>query len=79
VQVLRLFGFHSLVTMTPDAATTEVCDYQNMPGAAAIEAATETFTTYLGAIPSRTGNDVRADLVVDSLALRPLAALRFPA
>ena len=53
-QVLHLFGFHSLVATTPDAATTEVCDYQNTPGAAAIEAATETFTTFLGTILSRT-------------------------
>jgi hypothetical protein len=75
VQVLRLFGFQSLVTTTPDAATTEVYDYQNTPGAAAIEAATETFTTFLGTIPSRTattsGNSI---WVVDSLALRPLPA-----
>jgi len=31
VQVLRLFGFQSLVTTTPDAATTEVYDYQKLP------------------------------------------------
>lgn len=30
-QVPHLFGFHSLVTTTPDAPTTEVYDYQNTP------------------------------------------------
>jgi len=39
---------------TPDAATTEVYDYQNTPGAVAIEAATETFATFPGTIPART-------------------------
>jgi hypothetical protein len=32
VQVLRLVGFYGLVS-TPDAATTEVDDYQKTPGA----------------------------------------------
>jgi hypothetical protein len=49
-----LFSFHSVVTTTPDAAITEVYDYQDTPGAAAIEAATELFTPFLGTIPSRT-------------------------
>jgi hypothetical protein len=74
-QVLHLFGFHSLVTTTPDAATTEVYDYQNTPGAAAIEAATELFTTFLGTIPARTATTSANSIwVADSLALRPLPA-----
>jgi hypothetical protein len=74
-QILHLFGFHSLVTTTPDAATSEVYDYQNTPGAAAIEAATEEFTTFLGTIPSRTATTSANSIwVVDSLALRPLPA-----
>jgi hypothetical protein len=72
-QVLHLFGFHSLVTTTPDAATAEVYDYPNTAGAAAIEAATEEFTTFLGTIPSRTATMSSNSIwVADSLALRPL-------
>jgi hypothetical protein len=74
-QVLHLFGFHSLVTTTPDAATAEVYDYPNNAGAAAIEAATEEFTTFLGTIPSRTATTSSNSIwVADSLALRPLPA-----
>jgi hypothetical protein len=70
VQVLRLFGFHSLVT-TPDAATTEVYDYENTPGAAAIEAATETFHYVPRHDPVSHGHDIgELNLGVDSLALR---------
>jgi hypothetical protein len=74
-QVLHLFGFHSLVTTTPDAATAEVYDYPNTAGAAAIEAATEEFTTFLGTIPSRTATTSSNSIwVAESLALRPLPA-----
>jgi hypothetical protein len=73
--VLSLFSFHSVVTTTPDAAITEVYDYQDTPGAAAIEAATELFTPFLGTIPSRTATTSSNSIwVADSLALRPLSA-----
>jgi hypothetical protein len=76
LQVLRFFGFHSLVTMPPDAAIAEVYDDKNAPGAAAIEAATELSITFLGTIPSRLATTSSNSIwVIDSLALRPLPGL----
>jgi hypothetical protein len=57
--VLHLSGFHSLMTTTPRCRNERIYDYENTPAAAAIEAATGTFTAFLGTMPFSHSDDLR--------------------